>query len=90
MRGVCLMSSNRTCRTFAILLELPCRDAVDEQLIQFFVRKSGRLGLTKPQVNQAKHAETTENEGHLGTQVGLVRVEEVGKHKPPHGLRESS
>src|SRR5271154_6897070 len=51
------------------VLEFPCRDVLEEHLIEFLEWAIRRLALVEEQVDPAQHGETAKD--------GLVRVEDV-------------
>lgn len=58
------------------VLEFPCRDVLEEHLIEFLEWAIRRLALVEEQVDPAQHGETAKD--------GLVRVEDVEQDKLPH------
>lgn len=69
-----------------VRLEVPDTDALLEELVELLVAATGRLDLVKVQVDDAQDAQAAKDEGRLGTEVGLVRVENVGDDKGPDGV----
>lgn len=67
-------------------LELASGDLLHEELIQLLVGATSSLGLAEPEVDSGQHRQGAEDEGNLGSKVGLIGVEQEGDDESPHGL----
>jgi hypothetical protein len=67
--------------------KLPRRNALCEELVQFLITAALGLGVIEIEIDAAEDGETAKDERRLGSQVGLIRVEQVGQDKVPHTLQ---
>jgi hypothetical protein len=66
------------------VLELPRGNMFDEHFVDFLKGTTSCLWLVEKQIDPAKHRKASKDKGSLGSEVGLIGIEDEWQDKLPH------